>query len=193
MISSVDEFVRFDVSVNDINFAKQIRIKRDKIYKNVYKEKETDSRWIGDLGELKVNQALMLCNLEETDWLYETKVAGKCDLIFFGKSIDVKTVKRKVPMKLSYTAQITAKHAKSDVEYLVFACYETETKQVVVLGAMKKEEFLKESTYHGAGHKVHSNYTIRDGHEIYNIEVSKLMPFRDFIMDIRNEKKLEIA
>lgn len=187
MINSLDEFVRFDVSVNDINLAKQIRKKRDALYGNIYEEKESDSRWVGDLGELKINQALMLCNFEETDWFYETKAAGKSDFLFFGKSLDAKTVKRNVPMQLSYTAQITAKHAKSDVDYLVFACYEVEANQLVVLGAISKEEFLKEATYYGAGQKVHANYTIRKGHEIYNIEVFKLTPFRDFIVDRRSE------
>jgi hypothetical protein len=48
--------------------------------------------------------------------------------------------------------------------------------KLTLLGGISRSEFKKHAIYYGEGTKVHSNYTIRKGHEIYNIDVTKLIP-----------------
>jgi hypothetical protein len=89
--------------------------------------------------------------------------------------IGVKTVKRAVPPRIDYTAQITAQHANEPIEQFFFMTYEIDKKKMWLLGGLDKETFLKEAVYYKAGDKVHANYTVREGHEIFNIQISKLV------------------
>jgi len=91
----------------------------------------------------------------------------------------MKTVKRQVPIKPGYTAQITAKHAEEPVDYFLFASYEFPKERLWLLGVISRSDFLKKATYYPAGSQVHANYTIRPGHEIFNIEIAKLTPMLD--------------
>lgn len=54
--------------------------------------------------------------------------------------------------------------------------YQRDVKKATLLGGISKCEFKKYAVYYGEGAQVHSNYTIRKGHEIYNVEVTKLTP-----------------
>jgi len=53
--------------------------------------------------------------------------------------------------------------------------YEIAQRRMWLLGGINREQFLEEARYYGAGEWVHSNYQIRQGHEIYNIEIAKLV------------------
>ena len=189
MSVNIKDIVTIDVSEEDINQAKEIRQERDNIFGNIYPESETDQRWSGDLGEIIVNKLFCMCRPLSTDWHLED-VAGKPDFTFCGVTLDIKTVKRKVPMRTSYGAQITAKHIATPMDYIVFTCFEYPVNKLHVLGAIKKKDFIKQARYYGSGEKVHEYYTIRNGHEIYSIEISKLIPFRQFVrMCLLQEQK----
>ena len=179
------DIVTFDVSEIIINQAKAIRTARDLIYGNIFNEESTDLRWVGEVGEIIVNQALVMCSKEQTEWITQD-VTNRGDFNFCGVEIDVKTVKRQVPIRPYYKAQITAKHVNKPVDYLLFTCYEYPVKKLHILGVMKKDVFIGKAQYFGAGSKVHDNYTIRAGHEIYAITISEMTPFRDFLKDKMN-------
>jgi len=87
----------------------------------------------------------------------------------------VKSVKRKVPPLESYTAQITARHAAEPIDHYFFMSYEYTKHRMWLLGGIERERFLREARYHTAGEWVHNHYQIREGHEIYNIEIDKLI------------------
>lgn len=182
------DIVSFDVTEDVIAEAQAIRAQRDLKYGNIFKEKGSDLRWVGEVGEIIVNKALIMCRPEATDWLTED-VTNRGDFSFCGLEVEVKTVKRQVPMRPYYKAQITAKHADKKVDHILFTCYEVPAKKLHLLGVMTREEFLEKAEYFKAGDKVHESYTIRDGHEIYAVTVSEMTPVRDFLkIAMRNHR-----
>jgi hypothetical protein len=56
--------------------------------------------------------------------------------------------------------------------------------QLWLLGGITREEFLTKAVYYKAGDQVHEHYTIRPGHEIYNIEVGHLRPCREWLVSL---------
>lgn len=163
-----------EIQVKDrmIEYAKRIRSKRDEKYANLYTEKETDMRWVGDLGELCL--ALFLKHKKVNyDWELES-VTDNFDFLIEEKTYGVKTVKRKNKPKEEYTAQITAKHIEEPVDRFLFLSYEYPKKIMWLLGWIDRLSFREEARYYKAGDQVHQHYTIRPGHEIYNIEIFKL-------------------
>lgn len=183
MITSLDEVVTFDVTDTEIALAKAIRKQRDRMYGNIYTETSTDLRWVGEIGEIVVNRALMMVDVENTTW-FTREAAGKADFDFRGDMIDVKTVKRKVPMRLNYEAQITQRHADKPYTTLLFTCYEYPKKKLHVLGIMSKNDFLGSAKLYKAGDSVHPNYTIRKGHEILSVRVDQMTPFREYLKSL---------
>lgn len=175
LVSTPSDWIILDVPAPAEAQAKEIRAQRDARYKNLYQEASTDARWVGDLGEIMLNGWLAAQGLEKFSWLQDD-AAGKPDFITEkGAAIGAKTVKRKVPPQLHYTAQVTARHAKEPSNWFFFMNYIIEQKKLWLLGAIESDRFLKQATYYPAGSQVHSNYAIRQGHEIYNIELSRLI------------------
>jgi hypothetical protein len=164
-----------------VAYAKKIREDRDKLYGNIYEEVDTDMRHVGEIGEFCFDHFVNSYGTGLNRWLVDGKVTNEADFIFAGKRIGIKTVKRNVDMRLSYDAQITAKHSSEPVDYYFFCCYETHKSNLIMLGGIEKSRFFDEATYYPEGSKVHANYTIRKNHEIYNIGVAKLMRPEDFV------------
>lgn len=152
-----------------------MRAERDAQFSNIFQERTTDARWVGDLGELLVNEWLR--NQGVTHYRWETRdAAGNADFVVGQERVGAKTVKRQVAPRLSYTAGMTARHAHEPVDWFLFLNVSLTEKKLWLLGAIESPRFLKEATYYPAGAQVHSNYTIREGHEIFNIELCKLTP-----------------
>lgn len=183
MINTLQDIVTFDVSDSDILLAKNLRKQRDAQYGNIFTEKETDMRWVGEIGEIVTQRALMMVDMNETTW-HLAGAAGNWDFTFLGDAIDVKTVKRKVPMRLNYEAQITKRHANTPCDTLLFTCYEYPKQKLHFLGAMSKNDFLAQCKEYKAGDFVHKNYQIREGHEILSVEVSQMTPFRKYLQGL---------
>ncbi len=155
--------------------AKRIRQERDRRYMNLYQELASDERWVGDLGEIVFDAWSRATVGQRLAWIRED-AAGKADFISTGgTSIGVKTVKRKGPPKLTYTAQISAKHADEPVDQFFFMSYEIAARRMWLLGGIDRNGFLDGARYYQAGEAVHQNYVIRPGHEIYNIEIGLLV------------------
>jgi len=164
--------------------AREFRAKRDRLYGNIYSERETDERWVGDLGEFAFKSWLNQKSNLQYEWIKEN-AAGKADFIINPNiSVGVKTVKRQAEPKINYTAQITAKHAKEPTDYFFFLSYDFIKRQMWFLGGIGRQEFLNHARYHRAGEWVHSNYQIREGHEIYNGEIMKLTPPTDWLHEM---------
>jgi hypothetical protein len=186
MAVTMNDIVTFDVSEQLIQQAQTIRQQRDQRYGNIFSESSSDMRWVGEIGELITRDAMNLCNQDATVWL-DQDVTSNCDINFCGLGVEVKTVKRKVPMALHYKAQITARHANKAMDQLLFTCYEFPKRKLHILGAMTKEEFLQKAEYFKEGDQVHANYTIRPGHEIYSVMVSEMNPVREFLRSAMRE------
>ena len=161
--------------------AQQLRAKRDRQYGNIYTEAQTDERWVGDLGEMVFNSWLKHEDIRGFEWLLDD-AAGKPDFVSISNvRIGVKTVKRKVPPREDYTAQITARHAEEPIDQFFFMTYEIGNHLMWLLGGISREKFLREARYYKAGESVHQHYKIRPGHEIFNIEIAKLTVPRDWL------------
>jgi hypothetical protein len=157
------------------NWAKKIRRDRDEQYGNIFEEVDSDERWVGDLGELVFNNWLKHHKVAGYSWELD-RTAGAADFkLATGERVGVKSVKRKLPPKKGYTAQITARHAGEPIEQFFFLTYEIAKRKMWLLGGIEKDRFLREAIYYSEGEKVHPNYTIRPGHEIYNIDIGELV------------------
>lgn len=174
------DIISFDVSDEVIDQAKEIRAKRDKEFANIFTEVSTDMRWVGEIGEIIVNQAFNMCRPEATEWITDN-VTKRGDFSFCDLEIEVKTVKRKVPVRPHYKAQITASHRSKPVDYILFTCYEFPVKKLHILGVMSRDKFLAKAERFNEGDKVHANYTIRKGHAIDAVTISDMDPFRDLL------------
>lgn len=97
--------------------AQTIRKKRDELYGNIFTEEESDQRWVGDLGEICFNHRLKQNGLTGFEW-HLNNATGKPVFTIGQIRIDVKTVKRKVPPRPDYTAQITARHKDHPIDQL---------------------------------------------------------------------------
>lgn len=177
-------FLFFDVTDEQITKAEKIRKSRDEQYGNIYQEVDSDLRWVGDLGEICFNSWLKTNGINEFIWHIDN-AAGKPDFTINGIKIDVKTVKRKVPPRMDYTAQITARHKETPTDELFFLSYEFQKKRIWFLGGISKNVFLSKATYYKAGDIVHSNYTIREGHEIYNLPIEILIPSEKWLKSLK--------
>jgi len=163
------------------NAAMKFRIKRDAVYGNIFSERTSDARWVGDLGEWVFNSFLRSCGLTDAVWLRDGKASGEPDFKIGNLAIGVKTVKRKVAPQKDYTAQITARHANEPVTHFFFLTYDIVNKRMWLIGGIDKPRFLNFSQYFSAGDKVHDNYVIRPNHEIYNIGLQFICPPLNFI------------
>lgn len=164
--------------------AKQMRATRDRQYGNIYTEAATDKRWVGDLGEKVFKSWFKHEGIQGFKWVLDDAAGAPDFVTALNIRIGVKTVKRKVPPREVYTAQITARHAQEPIEHYFFMTYEIDQRRMWLLGGIDRERFLKEARYYGAGEFVHRDYQIRRGHEIYNIEIGKLIPPREWVLQV---------
>jgi hypothetical protein len=154
--------------------ARELRAERDLQYGNIFTEQSTDERWVGDLGEIAFKSWLKHSGVVDFEWI-KNDAAGKPDFTIATVRIGIKTVKRSVAPKVGYTAQITAQHTEEPTDHYFFMTYEIAKKRMWLLGGIDKEKFLNLAKYYSAGEWVHPNYQVRPGHEIYNIEMEKLV------------------
>lgn len=161
--------------------AREMRTSRDRIYRNIFGESSTDERWVGELGEIVFELWLEARGIRGCQWADDVG-AGRPDFVTpNGLRVGVKTVKRKGAPQRGYTAQITARHIDEPVDYFFFMSLEAANRVMWLLGGIAKEHFVKRARYHGPGEWVHANYQVRPGHEIYNIEITRLTLPGDWI------------
>src|SRR5690606_36703471 len=89
--------------------------------------------------------------------------------------IGVKAFQRKVRQRLGCTAQVSARYAAEPIEHCFFLTYELAERRLWLLDGIEQSRFLREASLSTARDSVHANYQIREGHEIYNIEVERLI------------------
>jgi hypothetical protein len=174
-------WIAVNITEANENWAKAMRAERDQQYGNIYQEATTDERWVGDLGELVFDKWLKHHQVEGFEWILEGAAGAPDFKLASGIRVGVKTVKRKVPPREGYTAQITARHTEEPIEQFFFMSYEIAKRRMWLLGGIDKQSFLDGAIYYPAGSKVHADYTIRAGHEIYNIDIGKLVPPKEWL------------
>jgi hypothetical protein len=163
--------------------AKTLREQRDKQYRNIYPEADTDQRWIGDLGEIVFKSWLKHRKVEGYSWVLDG-AAGSPDFILSSDiRIGCKTVKRKGPPHPEYTAQITARHAHEPIDYFFFMTYEFRVQKMWLLGGIDHSGFLASARFYRDGEWVHPHYQVR-GHDIYNLCLEKLTVPLDWLSQV---------
>jgi hypothetical protein len=165
-------------------YAKAIRADRDKKYGNIFEETAEDERWVGELGEIALKSWFGHEGVVGFTWNVENPIGNPDFLTDLGVSVDVKTVKRKGEPKMNYTAGITARHLEEGVDQFFFMSYEMSARRMWFLGGIDRDTFRKYARYYGPGEKPHPDYTIREGHEIYNIQISRLVRPRDWLLEV---------
>jgi hypothetical protein len=108
------------------------------------------------------------------DWLSGDDAAGLHDFTVAGWRMGVKTVKRSVPVRADYTAQITERHADEPSDGYFFLTYHVPSMRMWLLGAIGRMRFLEEARHYGPGELVHANYRVRGDHAIRNIGLRRL-------------------
>ncbi len=173
LIEGLDLVMVEGIAPADVQHAQAIRARRDALYSNIYEEEATDQRWVGDLGEICI-AAWLDAERVPYEWLAGDKAAGLHDFALAGWRMGVKTVKRRVAVRSDYTAQVTRRHVHEPVDGFLFLTYHEPNNAMYLLGAIGRKRFLQEAVYYGPGEWVHANYQVREGHEIYNVEILKL-------------------
>jgi hypothetical protein len=168
-------WIYVDATVEQEQMAREIRAERDRRYQNIYAAARTDERWVGDLGEILFDAWTTQTRPGLLRWIRDN-AAGKPDFVSAtGLRVGLKTVKRQVAPQPSYTAQITAQHAREPTDEYFFMSYELRKRRMWLLGGIGQQRFLERARYYGPGERVHANYQIRAGHEIYNIAICELV------------------
>lgn len=178
---TVEGWIRVSISASHEEWAKRNRAERDRLYGNIYRETASDERWVGDLGERAFDSWLKHHKVEGYRWILDGAAGAPDFQLPSGERIGVKTVKRRVPPRKGYTAQITARHAEEPIDHFFFMTYEIFSSRMWLLGGIDRKAFLDNADYYPAGSQVHENYTVREGHEIYNIDISRLSPPEEWL------------
>lgn len=172
-----------------LDIAIDMRAIRDRQYRNIFEELPSDCRYVGEIGELMFHAWLRHVLEYPYEWITE-EAAGKPDYILASQiAVELKTVKRGGPMFPHYAAGMTARHVDKPADHYFFACYEKPLQKLWLIGGITKSEFKKHARYYGAGEVVHPGYTIRAGHEIYNIEIERLTKPKLWIDQINDRLK----
>lgn len=177
--------MRMTPSQGVIDAAKAFRKNRCKSYGNGYSERSTDARWVGDLGEACFALWLYQENVPY-EWFRDGDVSTSHDITVGRFRMEIKTVKRQVDPKPDYGCLVTERHAQGHGEHgYFFMSYTVPTNTMWFLGAIGRPRFLREAKAFGPGEAVAENYTVRDGHAVRNILISRLMPPETWIKTVR--------
>src|SRR5690606_36853479 len=72
---------------------------------------------------------------------------GGKDFFINGRRVDIKTMTRKVPVKDFYVHNFVGYQKKYDVDYYVFASYNTTNRVLTICGYISKEEFFEKADF----------------------------------------------
>lgn len=81
------------------------------------------------------------------------KADGGVDFIINGKTVDLKTMGRTVPMKETFVHNFYGSQAKFDTEVLMFSSFNKRTKVLTICGWLTKEDFMKKADHFPQGTK----------------------------------------
>ncbi|MDR9756203.1 MAG: hypothetical protein GX188_06475 [Syntrophomonadaceae bacterium] len=76
---------------------------------------------------------------------------GGKDFFINGRRVDIKTMTRKVPVKDFYVHNFVGYQKKYDVDYYVFASYNTTNRVLTICGYISKEEFFEKADFFPKG------------------------------------------
>lgn len=114
-------------------------------------------------------------------WILERPVRQPDFISPNGIRIGVETVKRRVAPQERYTAQITRRHSVEPADLCFFMSYDFTSKKMWLLGGIDQSRFLQEAQIHRGGDAVHADHKLRPGHEILNIEMTKLVSPEEWV------------
>jgi len=106
---------------------------------------------------------------------------GGTDFFINGKKVDIKTMTRKVPVKDYYVHNFVGYQRNYDVDYYIFASYNTSNRVLTICGYIEKEDFFKKAIYFPKGSlRTRSDGTsFRTFAPLYEIKQSDLLIAND--------------
>ena len=76
---------------------------------------------------------------------------GGTDYIINGKRVDIKTMTRSVPMRSYFVHNFVAYQKPYEVDYYIFASYNTKTSTLTVCGYIDKKQFFEKADFFPKG------------------------------------------
>jgi hypothetical protein len=181
--------------------AREWRNRRDIQFsdRDVYDRADTDERWVGELGEMVFDWWLRSEGITDAEWIKDNP-SGEPDFIVAGWRIGVKTVKRQVSFKKEYCGQISERHMTAEPSDAYFfmsyqmTCWNPRTRQgdpcrlMWLVGGCSAARFRRHAvlTRGPATDPCNPNYSIREGHAVYNCRENFFTPPREFLAYIRS-------
>ncbi|MGG6431518.1 hypothetical protein ACPF7I_08350 [Anoxybacillus sp. D401a] len=139
----------FDVKVNEEqrDYAGMM-VSKFNFGKRGYADGNKEQQFVGVLGQVVIAD---LTDGQRPNG--ENGFDGGVDLIIKNKKIDIKTMTRTVPMKPHFVHNFIGYQLRYGVDYYLFCSFNKSRNILTVCGLIKKEDFLKKSSYYPKGSK----------------------------------------
>lgn len=114
---------------------------------------------------------------------------GGKDFIIHSKRVDIKTMTRSVPMREDFVHNFVGYQKNYDVDFYIFASYNTVNKHLTVCGYIDKHSFFERATFFEKGsiRKRSDGTTFKTFAPLYEIEQTMLFPtlsLQDMLLNI---------
>jgi hypothetical protein len=197
-ISECEGWLVYDVPASWVEWAKDERARRDVVFRNrnIFRERATDQRWVGELGELVLNWWLESEGVAQVEWI-RNNPAGQPDFRVNGVAVGAKTVKRSVPFQKDYCGQVTGDHINEPVEFFFFMSYQyqfydpairrkADCSRMWLIGGCTRTHFAEEAvrTEGPATDPCNPAYRIAAGHVIFNARERIFQPPRAWLEEV---------
>lgn len=107
---------------------------------------------------------------------------GGWDLIINEKKVDVKTSRRRSPVKPHYTCAVKTSQLKYNCDYYIFTSYNTTNHILTICGVIEKEEFKKKAQHFNSGELIHKDDSGKEFRARYDQETlnyNNLLPINN--------------
>lgn len=167
----------FDVPFSEEEVAEAKKIRQYKDSNRWGDHFDSDTRWVGHLGEIAFRVWLNQYGFPYKHWDLRDEKDTR-DFTFGRLEIDVKTTSTKFPPKMHYGVEVLCSQLDNDVvNSFVFCRYNLETNVASMLGWLPKDEFIDKSIERKAGDKVTESFTVRA--DMLEVKLRQLKPLID--------------
>jgi hypothetical protein len=159
----------------EIEEAKKIREEKDKnLGENRF---NSETRWVGYLGEIAFRYWLRELGLKHTYWDFRDR-KDKRDFTLDSLEIDVKTIATNYYPKMHYSCAVLSGQVTNEVvNTYVFVRYILPTNIAIVMGWLSKKEFLERADEKKKGTVTNSNFKVPA--DMLDVRINELRPLID--------------
>ena len=137
----------FDITVTDkqIEYAEEM-VKKFNFGQRGYGDGNKKEQLTGIIGQTVFSDEIKAARPTGA-----TGFDGGKDFIINGKKIDIKTMTRSVPMRSYFVHNFIGYQKNYEVDYYIFASFNTTNKKLTICGIIDKENFFEKSTFFAKG------------------------------------------